>query len=70
MQTEQHNDLLKDTEVFGVSLSLLISRANEKSATMPSGLTREQRRAWAAKHNAELMDDGKQLLEGNFNGKA
>ena len=53
MQTEQRHDLLKDTEVFGVSLSLLISRANEKSVTIPSGLSREQRRAWAAKHNAE-----------------
>ena len=49
MKTEQRHDLIKDTEVFGVSLSLLISRANEKSVTMPSGLTREQRREWAIK---------------------
>ena len=55
MKTEQRHDLLKDTEVFGVSLSLLISRATEKSVTIPPGLSREQRRAWAAKHNAELM---------------
>jgi hypothetical protein len=48
MKTEQRHDLVKDIEVFGVSLSLLISRANEKSVTMPSGLSREQRRAWAA----------------------
>ena len=48
MKTEQRHDLIKDTEVFGVSLSLLISRANEESVTMPSGLSREQRRAWAA----------------------
>ncbi|EPS7026014.1 TPA: hypothetical protein ACM37K_004688, partial [Escherichia coli] len=49
MKTEQRHDLFEDTEVFGVSLSLLISRANEKSVTMPSGLTREQRREWAIK---------------------
>ena len=48
MQNEQRHDLFEDTEVFGISLSLLISRANEKSVTMPSGLSREQRRAWAA----------------------
>ncbi len=29
MKTKQHHDLVKDTEIFGVSLSLLISRANE-----------------------------------------
>lgn len=39
----------KDVEVFGVSLSVLISRAEEKSVIMPSGLNREQRRVWAAK---------------------
>ena len=48
MKTKQHHDLVKDTEIFGVSLSLLISRANERSVTMPSGLSREQRRALAA----------------------
>ena len=48
MKTKQHHDLVKDTEIFDVSLSLLISRANERSVTMPSGLSREQRRAWAA----------------------
>ncbi|EOZ3196027.1 TPA: hypothetical protein PXJ35_004446 [Yersinia enterocolitica] len=39
----------QDVEICGVSLSLLISRAKEKSVTMPSGLTREQRREWAMK---------------------
>ena len=48
MKTEQRHDLVKDIEVFGVSLSLLISRASERSVTRPSGLSREQRRAWAA----------------------
>jgi hypothetical protein len=42
MKTKQHHDLVKDTEIFGVSLSLLISRANERSVTMPSGLSRSR----------------------------
>ncbi|MCM2728285.1 MULTISPECIES: hypothetical protein, partial [Enterobacteriaceae] len=54
MKTEQRHDLVKDIEVFGVSLSLLISRANEKSVTMPSGLSREQRRAWAAEQARKI----------------
>ena len=64
MKTKQHHDLVKDTEIFGVSLSLLISRANEKSVTMPSGLSREQRRKWAAeavalKRNAIVVTSDK-----------
>ena len=54
MKTEQRHDLVKDIEVFGVSLSLLSSRANEKSVTMPSGLSREQRRAWAAEQARKI----------------
>ena len=54
MKTEQRHDLVKDIEVFGISLSLLISRANEKSVTMPSGLSREQRRAWAAEQARKI----------------
>ena len=41
MKTEQRHDLVKDIEVFGVSLSLLISRANE-------------RRAWAAEQARKI----------------
>lgn len=37
----------KDTVLFGVNLSTLISRTQENSVKMPSGLSREQRRAWA-----------------------
>lgn len=48
MRNVQQADIQDKIEVFGVSLSLLVSRANEKSVTMPSGLSREQRRAWAA----------------------
>lgn len=45
----EHNHHHNYDEVFGVSLSVLIARADEKSVTMPSGLTREQRREWAIK---------------------
>ncbi|WP_170934903.1 hypothetical protein [Salmonella enterica] len=54
MNTDHRHDLVKDIEVFGVSLSLLISRANEKSVTMPSGLSREQRRARAAEQARKI----------------
>lgn len=54
MKTKPHHDLSKDIEVFGVSLALLVARANEKSVTMPSGLTREQRRAWAAEQARKI----------------
>ncbi|WP_198528899.1 hypothetical protein [Klebsiella pneumoniae] len=48
MKTEQRHDLVKDIEVFGVSLSLLISRANDLFVEMPSGLSLEPTRAWAS----------------------
>ena len=54
MKTEQLHELSKDIEVIGASVSLLISRANEKSVTMPSGLSREQRRAWAAEKASKI----------------
>jgi hypothetical protein len=35
-------------EIFGASLSALISGVNEKSVRIPSGMSREERRRWAA----------------------
>jgi|TARA_R110002050_G_scaffold178634_1_gene311848 hypothetical protein len=48
------NSALKDKDIqgvvlFGASLSVLISGANEKSVRMPHGMTREERRQWVAK---------------------
>ena len=45
----------KDISLFGVNLSTLISRTQEKSVKMPAGLSREQRRAWANRVSNQLQ---------------
>jgi len=45
---------VKGVVLFGVSLSVLISGANEKSVRMPHGMTREERRQWVSKFDFHL----------------
>lgn len=39
---------VKGVSLFGASLASLISGVQENSVRMPSGMSREQRRKWAA----------------------
>jgi hypothetical protein len=56
MKTIQRNDIKKENTLFGVSLSLLISRATENAVIMPSGLSREQRRVWAREQVQKIQN--------------
>lgn len=47
-QTLKSKDI-QGVVLLGASLSALISGVNEKSVRMPHGMTREERRKWAAK---------------------
>ena len=47
MKNHAKNLASQDAMIFGSSLNRLIALTEEPSVKMPSGLTREQRRAWA-----------------------
>ncbi|MGA6367225.1 hypothetical protein [Proteus penneri] len=49
MKNSINATLKQDARIFGASFNTLVSRVEERSVRMPSGLTREQRRQWAAK---------------------